>query len=78
VDRVTKAYAREGEDITEQEREQLLHDCMATIRTAQRRSEQERLRGEIQEAEQKGDEVALRLRLRRHQQKGTAAEEDSE
>jgi DNA primase len=77
ADRVSKAYAGAvGNPEEEQERERLLRDCITKIRTAQRRSEQERLRGEIQEAEQKGDEVALRLRLRRHQQKGTAAEED--
>ncbi|MBI3798351.1 MAG: DNA primase [Deltaproteobacteria bacterium] len=76
VERITKAYAREKGDTEEQEREQLLHDCMTRIRHTQRRSEQERLRGEIHEAEQKGDEAALRLRLQRHQQKGAATKEE--
>ncbi|HEV8718844.1 MAG TPA: DNA primase [Candidatus Binatia bacterium] len=79
ADRVTKAYARTVEDPEEeQERERLLRDCIAKIRTAQRKSERERLRWEIREAEQKGDEAALKLRLQRLQQKGTAAEEDKE
>jgi DNA primase len=77
VDRVIKAYTREaGDTEEEQERERLLRDCIAKIRTAQRKSERERLRWEIREAEQKGDETTLRLRLQRLQQKGTVAEKE--
>jgi hypothetical protein len=68
ADRVTKSLTREGEGVeTEQERRQLLHDCITKIRAAQRRTERERLRREIREAEQKGDEATLRQRLQRLQ-----------
>ena len=77
ADRVTKVYAHEeGGTDREQEREQLLQDCIGKIRAAQRKFERERLRWELREAEQKGDETTLRLRLQRLQQKGTAAEEE--
>ena len=77
ADRVTKAYAREVRGAEEeQERERLLRDCITKIRTAQRKSAREWLRREIREAEQKGDETALRLRLQRLQEKETLAEED--
>jgi DNA primase len=79
ADRVSKAYAHEaGDPEGEQEREQLLRDCVTKIRSAQQKSERARLQEEIREAEQKGDEAALRLGLQRLQQKRTAAEEDAE
>lgn len=68
ADRVTRMFAtaeREGEA---QAREQLLADCIAKIRLTQRKSERERLRREIREVEQHGDEAELRLRLQRLQQ----------
>ena len=69
ADRVTKAFTHEvGGAETEQERRQLLHDCITKIRAAQRRTERERLRRELREAEQKGDEATLRQRLQRLQQ----------
>lgn len=68
ADRVTKTFAREGGGAeVEQERRQLLHDCITKIRAAQRRTDREQLRREIREAEQKGDEAALRQRLQRLQ-----------
>ncbi len=76
ADHVSRAYARAQEDSEELERKRLLHDCITKIRTAQRRSEREQLRGEIREAEQKGDEVTLRLRLHRLQQRETASKEE--
>jgi DNA primase len=66
ADRVTKVYAREEENANaEREREQLLRDCIAKIRSAQRRFEREKLLRELREAEQQGDETALRSRLQR-------------
>jgi len=68
ADRVTRMFAtaeREGET---QAREQLLADCIAKIRLVERKTERERLRREIREVEQHGDEAELRLRLQRLQQ----------
>jgi hypothetical protein len=68
ADRVTRMVAtteREGEL---QAREQLLADCIAKIRLVQRKAERERLRREIREVEQHGNEEELRLRLHQLQQ----------
>jgi len=68
ADRVTQMLAtadREGEAHT---REQLLTDCIAKIRLVLRKSERERLRRELREIEQVGNEVELRLRLQQLQQ----------
>jgi len=66
--RVTKMYAAEPQS-EEQARQQLLADCVAKIRSTQRKSEREQLRQEIREAEQRGNEAELRLRLQRLQQR---------
>jgi len=69
ADRVTKAYVREEENVdAEHEREQLLRDCIAKIRNAQRRFEREQLLRELREAEQRGDDATLRSRLQRLRQ----------
>jgi DNA primase len=68
ADRVTQMLAtadREGEAYA---REQLLTDCIAKIRLVLRKSERERLRRELREVEQLGDEAELRLRLQQLQQ----------
>lgn len=75
ADRVTRAYASNVPENEEHEREQLLLDCIAKIRSTQRRSGREQLRRELQEAEQKGDEAGLRLRLQRLQEGNTHKEE---
>ncbi|MBI3302101.1 MAG: hypothetical protein HYZ72_08510, partial [Deltaproteobacteria bacterium] len=67
ADRVTRAYARPEPEDDGQERQQLLRDCLAKIRSAQRRAEREQLRREIREAEQQGNDAELRLRLQRLQ-----------
>jgi hypothetical protein len=67
ADRVTKAYARAGPAADEPEQERLLLDCITKLRGTQRKSEREQLRREIREAEQKGDDAELRLRLQRLQ-----------
>lgn len=68
ADRVTQMLAtadREGET---HDREQLLIDCIAKIRLGLRKSERERLRRELREVEQTGNEAELRLRLQQLQQ----------
>jgi cell fate (sporulation/competence/biofilm development) regulator YlbF (YheA/YmcA/DUF963 family) len=65
ADAVSRAYKRpEGEDEKEA-RQRLLFDCIMKIRHAQRKSEKERVLQEIREAEQRGDEAAVRLGLQR-------------
>ncbi|MGH8009112.1 MAG: toprim domain-containing protein, partial [Candidatus Binatia bacterium] len=75
ADRVTRAYANTEPEGEEHTREQLLLDCIAKIRSAQRRSGREQLRRELQEAERTGDEAGLRLRLQRLQE-GNAHKEE--
>lgn len=75
ADRVTRAYASNVPENEEHAREQLLQDCIAKIRGAQRRSGREQLRRELQEAERTGDEAGLRLRLQRLQEGNTHKEE---
>jgi DNA primase len=68
ADRVTRMLAtadREGEAYA---REQLLTDCIAKIRLVLRKAERERLRRELREVEQHGNEAELRLRLQQLQQ----------
>lgn len=67
ADRVTRAYARSESAEDEPEQERLLVDCIAKLRSTQRKSEREQLRREIREAERKGDDTELRLRLQRLQ-----------
>ena len=67
ADRVTRVYARAESQDAGPEREQLLQDCIAKIRGAQRKSAREQLRREIREAEQQGNDAELRLRLQRLQ-----------
>jgi hypothetical protein len=68
ADRMTREYARVDSEQEELGQEQLARDCMAKLRETQRKSERERLRRELREAEQQGDENELRLRLQRLQQ----------
>lgn len=75
ADRVTRAYARDDAEGEEHAREQLLQDCIAKIRNVQRRSGREQLRRELQEAERRGDEAGLRLRLQRLQERNEHKEE---
>jgi DNA primase len=68
--RVTQLYTtveRDGEAVA---RQQLLFDCIAKIRNAQRRIERERLRQELREAERSGNEAELRARLQHLQRRG--------
>jgi hypothetical protein len=67
ADRVTKAYGRPEREEDEDERQQLLRDCIAKIRSARGRSGREKLLQEIREAERRGDEAAVRLGLERLQ-----------
>jgi hypothetical protein len=66
ADRVTKMYVAEPQS-DELARQQLLADCVAKIRNTQRKSERERLRQEIREAERRGNDAELRLQLQRLQ-----------
>jgi hypothetical protein len=50
-----------------QQREQLFSDCLRRIQTTQRKSARERLQQEIREAEQRGDEAGVMLRLQQLQ-----------
>jgi DNA primase len=68
ADRVTRECARVDNEQEELGQEQLARDCMAKLRETQRKSERERLRRELREAEQQGNEDELRLRLQRLQQ----------
>lgn len=67
ADRVSRAYGQEVSGEESEQREQLFRDCVRRIQTAQRKSVRERLQQEIREAEQRGDEAAVRLRLRQLQ-----------
>jgi hypothetical protein len=67
ADRVTRAYTAGEQEEEVLRREQLLADCIAKIRTAQRKTEREQLRRELRETELRGDETALKLQLQRLQ-----------
>lgn len=67
ADRVSRAYTRSPQQDEDLEREQLLGDCIAKIRAAQRKSGRGRLLQEIREAELQGNDVELKRRLRRLQ-----------
>jgi DNA primase len=67
ADRVMRAYTGGPSEELEPEQERLLLDCIARIRAAQRKFKREQLQREIREAEQRGDEAGLRLRLQRLQ-----------
>jgi DNA primase len=68
ADRVTQMLATADREGEAHAREQLLTDCIAKIRLVLRKSERERLRRELREVEQLGNEVELRLRLQQLQQ----------
>ena len=67
ADRVSRAYGQEVSDEESEQREQLFSDCLRRIQATQRKSARERLQQEIREAEQKGDEAGVRLRLQQLQ-----------
>ena len=68
ADRVTRMLATADREGEAHAREQLLTDCIAKIRLVLRKSERERLRQELREVEQHGNEAELRLRLQQLQQ----------
>jgi DNA primase len=68
ADQVTQILANADRDGEAKAREQLLSDCITKIRLALRKSERERLRRELREVEQHGNEDELRLRLQQLQQ----------
>ncbi|MGE0823164.1 MAG: DNA primase [Candidatus Binatia bacterium] len=61
--RVTRLYAIADQDGEAIARQQLLSDCIAKMKSTQRRAERERLRQELRNAEQQGNEEELRIRL---------------
>ena len=67
ADRVSRAYGQEVSGEESKQREQLFGDCLRRIQTTQRKSARERLQQEIREAEQRGDEAGVRLRLQQLQ-----------
>lgn len=67
ADRVSRAYVQEPADEEADQREQLFSDCVERIRMAQRKSGRERLQQEIREAEHRGDDQGVRLRLQQLQ-----------
>ena len=67
ADRVSRAYGQEVSAEESEQREQLFSDCLRRIQTTQRKSARERLQQEIREAEQRGDEAGVRLRLQQLQ-----------
>lgn len=67
ADRVSRAYGQEVSGEEAQQREQLFSDCLRRIQTTQRKSARERLQQEIREAEQRGDEAGVMLRLQQLQ-----------
>ena len=67
ADRVSRAYVQEPADEEADQREQLFIDCVRRIRAAQRKSGRERLQQEIREAEHRGDDRGVRLRLQQLQ-----------
>lgn len=67
ADRVSRAYVEEPSGEEADQREQVFRDCVRRIRTAQRKSVRERLQQEIREAEQRGDEEGVRLKLQQLQ-----------
>lgn len=68
ADRVTQMLTTADREGEVHAREQLLTDCIAKIRLVLRKSERERLRRELREVEQLGNEAELRLRLQQLQQ----------
>jgi len=67
ADRVSRAYGQEVSGEESEQREQLFSDCLRRIQTTQRKSARGRLQQEIREAEQRGDEAGVRLRLQQLQ-----------
>ena len=63
ADRVTRAYVNNSSEEDRDEREQMFTDCIARIRSSQRKLGRERLLQAIRTAEQKGDEIELRRNL---------------
>ena len=68
--RVTQLYATTEQEGEATARQQLLLDCIAKIRNAHLRTERERLRQELREAERSGNEEELRARLQHLQRRG--------
>jgi DNA primase len=69
ADRVTRLYATAASDGETATRQQMLLDCIAKIRNVQHRAERDRLRLELREAEQSGNEEELRTRLQHLQRR---------
>jgi DNA primase len=65
ADRITRAYVQNESEQDRDERERMFTDCIAGIRSAQRRLGREQLLQAIRTAEQQGDEVELRRSLQR-------------
>lgn len=65
ADLVSRAYGRALTEEEETSRQRLFADCVAKLRGTQRKSEKGRVLQEIREAEQRGDEAAVRRGLQR-------------
>ncbi len=68
ADQVSRTYGRPHTEEDEAARQRFLFDCIMKIRGAQRKLSKEQLLRELREAEQRGDEAAVRFGLQRLKQ----------
>jgi len=68
ADQVSRTYGRPHTEEDEAARQRFLFDCVMKIRGTQRKLGKEQLLRELREAEQRGDEVAVRFGLQRLKQ----------